>query len=371
MAFTTAYSTSLGTGTTSVTVNAPSGATTGDILVAFIVDKATSGTTGTVAPTGWTFLVAAAGTGGRIQCFYATVGLNGLSGTSWNWTGLTTTSCGTILGATGGYGPSPINGTSTGRINASGTTGTTSITPTQNNSLIIAAFASLSNGATWSGEQVATAPTLTEGFDQANGTSQSIAVATGTLATAAATGASSATMSANTANGGILLALSPDVVGDQITNWTAGAVLGVPLGVDVTNWTSGAVLSVPLGVDITNWCAAAVLMYNNVNPPVWPTVTFNNGVVGVAYSQSWDLYPAAAPTTYTLYSGLLPPGLSIVNTGGASGDVGTISGTPTTIGTYTFQLLATNTYGTAIGPTPTTNFSITITNVGTSWGAVC
>lgn len=327
MAFTTAYSAALGTGTTSVTVSAPAGAATGDILVAFILDKATSGTSGTAAPTGWSFVVAGAGTGGRIQAFVAVVGLNGLTGTSWTWTGLTTTSCGGILGATGGYGPSPTNGTSTGRVNASGTTGTTSITPTLDNSLIVAAFASLASGATWSGEQVATAPTLTEGFDKQNGTSQGLAIATGTLATAAATGASSGTMSANAANGGILLALSPDVVGVQITNLSAGAVLGLPLGVNITNWS-----------------AAAVLMNDNVNPPVWNFTTMPDGIQFNPYAFSWNLTPAAPPVTYSLVSGSLPTGLSLSS---GPADIGTISGTPTVLGTFAFTLRATNTYGTA------------------------
>jgi Putative Ig domain len=79
--------------------------------------------------------------------------------------------------------------------------------------------------------------------------------------------------------------------------------------------------------------------------PAWPAFTFcTNGVVGVAYSQYFDLYPAASPTTFTLVSGALPNGLTLSN---ISGDVGRLSGTPTVAGSYTFTLRATNTYGTA------------------------
>ncbi len=76
--------------------------------------------------------------------------------------------------------------------------------------------------------------------------------------------------------------------------------------------------------------------------PVWPDFTFPKAVVGVLYSEQWDLRPAAAPTTYTLFSGTLPTGLSLTS---PSGDLGVISGTPTAAGSYTFALTATNVYG--------------------------
>lgn len=82
-----------------------------------------------------------------------------------------------------------------------------------------------------------------------------------------------------------------------------------------------------------------------LGPPVWPSMTFcSNGVVGVSYSQQFDLNPASSPTTYSLLSGTLPPGLSLTN---VSNDVGLLSGTPTTAGSYSFTLRATNSYGSA------------------------
>lgn len=87
--------------------------------------------------------------------------------------------------------------------------------------------------------------------------------------------------------------------------------------------------------------------------PSWGGFTFANGVVGVVYSQVFDLSPAPAPTTFTLVSGSLPTGLTLSS---LTGDQGQIAGTPTTAGAYTFTLRATNSYGTA-----DKTFSITIT----------
>ena len=229
----------LATGTTSVTVSQPTGTSTGDTLVAFIADKATSGTTN--GDTGWTRRAAGSGTGGRFQVYTAVVGQGGLSGTSWAWSGLTTTSCGIIHRFTGGDVNNPVTGTPTGRRNASGASGTTSTTPAVNNALIVAGFASLANGATWSAEKVATNPgALTERSDDANSTSQSIAVATGSQTTAAATGASSATMSSATNNAGVLLALAPAIDGNVtitgvgMTSAAGTVTAGVSANVSIT-----------------------------------------------------------------------------------------------------------------------------------------
>jgi hypothetical protein len=78
--------------------------------------------------------------------------------------------------------------------------------------------------------------------------------------------------------------------------------------------------------------------------PIWPSFTFAPGVVGQAYLQQFDLAPASAPTTYSVVSGALPPGLTLTS---ISGDLGSIAGIPTLAGTFSFTLRATNAYGTA------------------------
>jgi hypothetical protein len=89
--------------------------------------------------------------------------------------------------------------------------------------------------------------------------------------------------------------------------------------------------------------------------PNWPSFTFGEGALAVPYSQDFDLYPANSPTTYTLVSGALPNGLALSNVGS---DIGSISGTPTAVGTFSFTLRATNAFGTADKA-----FSITIIQI--------
>ncbi len=201
------------TGTTSVLCSQPTGTASGDCLVAFIVDHATSGTS--AAPTGWTNKANTSGTNGRFQCFTAVVGQNGLTGTSWTFSGLTTRSVGFIVGFSGAstdFAHQP-DVTASVRSNASGTTGTLGITPGQNGDMVVAGFAALASGSTWSAEAVATAPTLSNAGGGANSSFCSVAAASGILATAAATGASSATMGTAGVNAGILVSIKAPTSG--------------------------------------------------------------------------------------------------------------------------------------------------------------
>jgi hypothetical protein len=79
-----------------------------------------------------------------------------------------------------------------------------------------------------------------------------------------------------------------------------------------------------------------------------------NGQQGVAYSQALSASGGTAPYTYAITAGALPAGLSL-NTSG------TIAGTPTTNGTFTFTVTATDA-STAPGPySGTVNYSLVIT----------
>lgn len=138
--------------------------------------------------------------------------------------------------------------------------------------------------------------------------------------------------------------------GVNVSKANAYAVLTTPSGLVATKANAYAVLTPKSGNNVTKANAYAVLVPVTSNPPVWQSVLFANGVVGASYTQQWDLSPAASPTTYTLNSGSLPPGLALSNAGG---DVGRLSGIPTQTGTYTFTLLATNGYGTAVSQTLT------------------
>ena len=74
-------------------------------------------------------------------------------------------------------------------------------------------------------------------------------------------------------------------------------------------------------------CPAITLL-----PPPLP-----HGTVGVAYSRTITASGGTGPYTFTVTAGSLPPGLSTITSGGL------ISGTPTTAGTFTFTVTATDT----------------------------
>lgn len=135
--------------------------------------------------------------------------------------------------------------------------------------------------------------------------------------------------------------------GVNVSKANTYAVLEKPAGVNVSKASTYTVLEKPAGVNVSKAVVYTVLIPNNSNPPVWPSFTFSSGTVGSPYSQQFDLSPAASPTTYTLDSGTLPPGLALTN---VSEDVGQIAGNPTTAGSYTFKLKATNTFGSAVSP---------------------
>jgi hypothetical protein len=69
------------------------------------------------------------------------------------------------------------------------------------------------------------------------------------------------------------------------------------------------------------------------------TASLPEGVVGASYSQQVAATGGLAPYTWSVSSGSLPPGLNLSS---PNGTTETISGTPTTPGTYTFTLQVTD-----------------------------
>jgi len=89
-----------------------------------------------------------------------------------------------------------------------------------------------------------------------------------------------------------------------------------------------------------------------VAPEAWGTFGFADGYINQPYLQQWYIENQNHPVVYSVISGTLPPGLSLFNIGSTA--EGEISGTPTTVGAYTFTLRAT-------GPTLLADKSFTIT----------
>src|SRR6185437_8679421 len=81
---------------------------------------------------------------------------------------------------------------------------------------------------------------------------------------------------------------------------------------------------------------------NKVTPPSI-TLIPSNGVVGVPYRQTLESSGGQLPVTFS--SGTLPPGLTLAS--------GVISGLPTTAGSYSFTLTATDSLGSTASATVT------------------
>jgi hypothetical protein len=157
-------------------------------------------------------------------------------------------------------------------------------------------------------------------------------------------------------------------VTDDGTNHTNGAVVD-PLWLDpnrsvASYWASiGSPGSFPITADNPDaWIdlVEATQMKGAENPALWADAINNNirlgfniaapgggggitlgalpnGTVGTGYSGSAAASGGTGPYTYALTSGSLPPGLGPLNT-----STGAVTGTPTTAGTYSFRITATD-----------------------------
>lgn len=87
--------------------------------------------------------------------------------------------------------------------------------------------------------------------------------------------------------------------------------------------------------------------------------SLSNGTVGISYNQSVSaICEAGATSTITFFSGTLPTGLTF--TAGTESMPATITGTPTTEGTFTFRLRLTNTGVDPACASPTFQYTIII-----------
>jgi hypothetical protein len=130
---------------------------------------------------------------------------------------------------------------------------------------------------------------------------------------------SSATLGTGTSFTGDILALS------SITFTTSANSNGRALA------RNGAVT---LDGNNVNTCGVSVCPIITVNPASLP-----NGAVGTPYNQTVTASGGTSPYVFSLSSGTLPTGLSL------NGATGAITGTPTTAGTFTFTITATDANG--------------------------
>lgn len=114
-------------------------------------------------------------------------------------------------------------------------------------------------------------------------------------------------------------------------NTTTGAITGTPTSAGTSNFT----------LRVTDATSAFVQQAYSVVVAVFPSLSGTLAVPSksVAYSSSLTLTGGHTPVSYSISSGSLPPGLSI------DSSTGTISGTPSTTGPYTFTVQVTDAHG--------------------------
>jgi hypothetical protein len=102
---------------------------------------------------------------------------------------------------------------------------------------------------------------------------------------------------------------------------------------------TGSVTMAGSGGNTIGGCASIIVCpVITVNPPTLP-----NGTIGVVYDETVSASGGVGPYTFAVTNGALPPGL-VLN--GATGD---ITGTPTTNGSFGFEITATDTSSSCIG----------------------
>jgi hypothetical protein len=111
-----------------------------------------------------------------------------------------------------------------------------------------------------------------------------------------------------------------------ILNASTGLLSGIPL--------TGGIF--PVAITVSDASAAQASASFNLNVLGISTTSVPAGAIGVAYSQTLASVGATGPVTWSLGStGILPPGLTL-------SPQGQIAGTPTTSGTYPFQVHVTD-----------------------------
>ena len=147
-------------------------------------------------------------------------------------------------------------------------------------------------------------------------------------------------------------------VGSSATIGTGSSFAGDILALSSITFTTGSNSSgralarngaVTLDTNNINTCGVLACPIITVNPASLP-----NGTVGIPYNQSVSASGGTAPYAFSVSSGALPTNLILNSVTGA------ITGTPTTAGTFTFTITATD----ATGCSGSRLYTVTITSPG-------
>ncbi len=134
----------------------------------------------------------------------------------------------------------------------------------------------------------------------------------------------------------------------QRTTNSDGLLLDPNTGFLTGNPQAGGIF--PIGVIVTDASGAQATASNNLDVLGITTAALPNGTIGIAYSQPLAAIGNTGSLSWSLLSGVLPPGLNL-------SPQGQIAGTPTTGGTFPFQVSVTDI---AAGVTTSRSLSIII-----------
>jgi hypothetical protein len=205
----------LNTTTTSVTITKPAGTVSGDLLIACVTNGSANAAPSSV-PSSWNLLVGQGGTTWWGGIYYLVAG--GSEPADYTWSGFTDSCTGVMIAVSGADPASPFDGFTAAPNVGTATPGSASITTTVADTLIVGACAEDDNNglSTWA---CATDPTtLTEraDFGSSGGADTGAGIATGTKATAGATGAFSLAISAARDSSAFLFAVKAPSAGGGV-----------------------------------------------------------------------------------------------------------------------------------------------------------
>ena len=127
-------------------------------------------------------------------------------------------------------------------------------------------------------------------------------------------------------------------------NTSTGQISGTP--------TAAGTFNFDVTATDANGCTGVTSYSITMNCPVITVnpATLPNGIIGVLYDQTVSGSGGTAPYTFAVTNGSLPNGLTL------DSNTGQITGTPTALGTFNFDITATDTYGCS----GTQSYSVTI-----------
>lgn len=113
-------------------------------------------------------------------------------------------------------------------------------------------------------------------------------------------------------------------------NAGTGVIAGLPTTAGTFNFSVRATVNAQYGDFLTPTRALSIVIAPN--PVILQTATLPGGVAGTPYAQTLTSTGGAPAYTYSVVTGSLPAGLTL------NGAAGTITGTPTTPGTFSFEI---------------------------------